>query len=307
MAGWRASRRVTASAAASPATAPVGHRPAGAVCCLQTGTPDLIAARPGLPAGPARHRQKGTTDGRVRRSRRHHRASGRTDRRVRRPAGAAQRPVCALRPGSGPSARATVCRADPDRVHRPRARHGPRQSGRRHRTGRRGPVVRRRGGVADRGGRRARDQAGRPAHPARPGRRQGRHRGDQGGGGRRGVGTVRGRPAAHVPAVRRTPRLEGGGAVRLGIRSRRLQGRDGGGQGTRHTRTGGRGLGSAEVRGRRAPRPTGPGHRVPGPHPHVPPRASSSPPRPTRPSTPPSTPTICGSTCSAPPAPAVRA
>ena len=47
------------------------------------------------------------------------------------------------------------------------------------------------------------------------------------GGGRRGVGAVRRRPAAHVLPLRRAPGLEGRGALGDGVRPRRLQGRHG--------------------------------------------------------------------------------
>ena len=53
------------------------------------------------------------------------------------------------------------------------------------------------------------------------------------GGGRRRVGAVRRRPAAHVPAVRRTPRLEDRGPRRPGVRPRRVQGGVGRDQGAR--------------------------------------------------------------------------
>ena len=80
-------------------------------------------------------------------------------------------------------------------------------------------------------GHRTGDQAGRAAHPAGPGRQQGRPGRGQGRRGRRGIGPVRRRPAADVPALRRTSRLEDRGAVGQRVRSRRLQGRHGGHQG----------------------------------------------------------------------------
>ena len=61
--------------------------------------------------------------------------------------------------------------------------------------------------------------------PARPARRRRRRHGGQVGGGRRGVGAVRRRPGADVPALRRAPRLEGRDARRHRLRPGRLQGR----------------------------------------------------------------------------------
>ena len=104
-----------------------------------------------------------------------------------------------------------------------------------------------------------------------PRRRQGRHPRGQGGGGRRGVGPVRRRPAADVPALRRAAgwktevldadRADLGGYkdVTVAVKSR-----------TRRRR-----LGPAEVRGRRAPGAAGAGDRVAGPDPHLAPPACS--------------------------------
>ena len=61
-------------------------------------------------------------------------------------------------------------------------------------------------------------------------------------------------------------------------------------------------MGPAEVRGRRAPRAAGAGHRVAGPDPHLGGRRAGRSRRP-RTSTSRSTPTTCGSTCSARPGP----
>ena len=66
------------------------------------------------------------------------------------------------------------------------------------------------------------------------------------------------------------------------------------------------GVGAAEVRGRRAPRAAGAGHRVAGAHPHRRPPACSCCPRP-RTSRSRSTPTTCASTCTARPGRAGRA
>ena len=63
--------------------------------------------------------------------------------------------------------------------------------------------------------------------PARPQRRQGRDPAGQGRRGRRGVGAVRRRPAADVPALRRAAGLEDRDPRRRAVRPRRLQGRDG--------------------------------------------------------------------------------
>ena len=81
-------------------------------------------------------------------------------------------------------------------------------------------------------------------------------------------------------------------------RPRRLQGRHRRGAGRA---TGGR-VGQAEVRGRRAPRAAGAGHRVAGPHPHLARPACWCCPRP-RTSRSRSTPTTCASTCTARPGP----
>ena len=88
---------------------------------------------------------------------------------------------------------------------RPRRRAGARPRGRR---------VRRRGRPSSRRrSRTLRDRLLRAARAARPARRQRRGRRDQVGGGRRGVGAVRRRPAAHVLPLRRAARLEGRGAL----------------------------------------------------------------------------------------------
>ena len=105
--------------------------------------------------------------------------------------------------------------------------------------------------------------------PARPHRRQGRDPRGQVGGGRRGVGAVRRRPAADVHPLRRAPRLEDRGARRDRVRPRRLQVRDRGGEGQGHAGARRGAVRPAEVRGRRAPRAAGAGHRVAGPHPHL--------------------------------------
>ena len=93
--------------------------------------------------------------------------------------------------------------------------------------------------------------------------------------------------------------LEDRGARRRRVRPRRLQGRRRRDQVARTDR--GR-LGPAEVRGRRAPRAAGAGHRVAGPHPHLARPACWCCPRPRR-STSRSTRTTCASTSSARPGP----
>ncbi len=125
-------------------------------------------------------------------------------------------------------------------------------------------------------------EAAPPADPARPGRRPRRHPRDQGGGGRRGVGAVRRRPAAHVPALRGVEGLEDRAARAHRERPRRLQGRAGRDQGLVERPGRGR-LGAPQVRGRRAPRAAGAEDRVAGPHPHLRRRACSSSPRSTSP------------------------
>ena len=84
---------------------------------------------------------------------------------------------------------------------------------------------------------RRRGPAAPAAHPARPRRRPRRHPRGQGGGGRRGVGAVRRRPAADVPAARRAPGLAHRGARLHRERPRRLQGRARLGEGARHRRS----------------------------------------------------------------------
>ena len=145
---------------------------------------------------------------------------------------------------------------------------------------------------------RRRGPAAPAAAPARPRRRPRRHPRGQGGGGRRGVGAVRRRPAADVPAVRRAARLGDRGARRHRVRPRRLQGRARRGEGARHRRAGRGAVGPAEVRGRRAPRAARAGHRDPGPHPHLARPACWCCPRP-RTSRSRSTRTTCASTSSA--------
>ena len=107
-------------------------------------------------------------------------------------------------------------------IRRSRCRARARQGGRRVR--RRGPGAR---------GAPGRDagEAAAPAHPARPRRRPRRDHGDQGRRGRRRERAVRGRPAAHVPAVRGIPRVEDRAAGTQRIRPGRLQGRPGRDQG----------------------------------------------------------------------------
>ncbi len=102
---------------------------------------------------------------------------------------------------------------------------------RRRRTGRGGRVVQGRDPGADRAPAEIEERLRDLLLPARPAGRQGRHRRDQGGGGRRGVGPVRGRPAAHVPALRRAAGLEDRGAGVPGVGPRRLQGRRDGREG----------------------------------------------------------------------------
>ena len=121
---------------------------------------------------------------------------------------------------------------------------------------------------AGRAPRRRRGAAAPPAGPARPGRRQGRDPRGEVGRGRRGVGAVRRRPAPHVHPVRRDARLEGRDARRHRVRPRRLQVRDGRGEGQGHARARGGAVRPAEVRGRRAPRAAGAGDRVAGPGAH---------------------------------------
>ena len=84
--------------------------------------------------------------------------------------------------------------------------------------------------------RRRRGAAAAPAGAARPHRRQGRAAGGQVGGGRRGVGAVRRRPAAHVHPLRRAARLEDRGARRHRVRPRRLQERHPRREGEGHVR-----------------------------------------------------------------------
>ena len=108
------------------------------------------------------------------------------------------------------------------------------------------------------------------ARPARPRRRPRRDPRDQGGRGRRGVGAVRRRPAAHVPAVRRAAGLGDARCSRppsrtsAATRTSQVAVKARGAVAAR-----GRRLGAPEVRGRRAPRPAGARHRVAGPHPHL--------------------------------------
>ena len=108
-----------------------------------------------------------------------------------------------------------------------------------------------------------------PAGAARRRRRQGRAAGDQVGGGRRGVGAVRRRPAADVLPLRRDPGLERGDPRRQRVRPRWLQVRHRGGQGARHGGARPGAVRPAQVRGRRAPRPAGAGHRVAGARAHL--------------------------------------
>ena len=136
---------------------------------------------------------------------------------------------------------------------RPRGR--PRARGR-------GRVLRRRGRAAHRAPRDRRGAAPAPAGPARRRRRQGRDAGDQVRRGRRGVRAVRRRPAADVHPLRRAARLADRGARRHRVRPRRLQVGHRRGQGQGHAGAGRGAVRAAEVRGRRAPRAAGAGHRV---------------------------------------------
>ena len=217
------------------------------------------------------------------------------------------RPSTPTRPG--PRARPRYAELDPDRRDVPgRAQATARRLRRRQRAGRRG---RRRSpreaehAAASASG--ARGAAAGAAGPARPERRQGRHPRDQGGRGRRGVGAVRRRPAADVPALRRAAAA---GRPRSSTRPRPTS------AATRTSRVAvkrprraaarRRRLGPAEVRGRRAPRAAGAGHRVAGPDPHLGRRrAGAARGRGGRGRR--STRTTCASTCSARPGPAARA
>ena len=101
-------------------------------------------------------------------------------------------------------------------------------------------------------------------------------------------------------AVRRAARLAHRGDRRAGLRPRRGQGRLGGDQDQGRAGRRQRRLVPAEVGGRRAPGPAGPGHRVAGPHPHQRGRgAGAARGRGRRRHR--STRTTCGSTCSARP------
>ena len=115
---------------------------------------------------------------------------------------------------------------------------------------------------------RGRGAAAPAARAARRGRRQGRDPRGEVGRGRRGVGAVRRRPAAHVHPVRRGARLEGRDPRRRRVRPRRLQVGDRRGEGEGHPRAGRGAVRPAQVRGRRAPGPAGAGHRVAGPGAH---------------------------------------
>ena len=119
---------------------------------------------------------------------------------------------------------------------RGRPRRRPRARSRRRGLRRRGPAL-----IEQAARGRADERLRGPARPARPGRRPRRHPRGQGGGGRRGVGAVRGRPAADVPAVRRAAGLADRGSRRHGVRPRRLQGRRGRGEGPGHARARARG------------------------------------------------------------------
>ena len=139
-----------------------------------------------------------------------------------------------------------------------RPRHG-RTDARRPGTAR----LRRRGSGGGAGARRAADAAAaEAAAAARPRRRAQRLRRDPRRHRRRGVGAVRRRPAAHVPALRGTPALADGDRLRQRIRPRRLQGGD-----RAHRR--GRRVFAIEVRVGRAPRAARPRNRGAGAHPHV--------------------------------------
>ena len=147
-------------------------------------------------------------------------------RRARRAGACAGRPVGARRrragPQAGPAVRRARRRSSPPHVswRRPAATEVAARE-----LGGRGPVVRRRGPRAARPGRGARDPPRRAARAARPARRRRRDHGGQVGGGRRGVGPVRRRPGADVPALRRAPRLEDRDPRRHRLRPGRLQGR----------------------------------------------------------------------------------
>ena len=99
--------------------------------------------------------------------------------------------------------------------------------------------------------------------PTRPQRRQGRHRGDPGRSRRRRGRPLRRRDAAHVPALRRAPRLE---VARCSTsRAATL----GGVKDATVTISGDAVYSLAQVRVGRAPGAARAGHRGPGAHPHL--------------------------------------
>ena len=174
------------------------------------------------------------------------------------------------------------------------------------RAGRRGPVVRRRGRRAGRAARRGRGAAAPTAGAARPHRRQGRDPRGEVGGGRRGVGALRRRPAPDVHPVRRA---RGWSVEILDATESDLGGYKGVTVAVKAKGTPAAGPGAvraAEVRGRGAPRPAGAGDRVAGPRAHQRGRragaARGGAGRRRR-----STRTTCASTSSAAAAPVVRA
>ncbi len=139
----------------------------------------------------------------------------------------------------------------------------------RPRAGRRGPDFADEAEPLARAARRGRGAAAPAAGAARPDRRQGRDPRGEVGGGRRGVRAVRRRPAAHVHPVRRaraagrsrssTPPSPTSAATSRVTVAVKAQG---------HPRAGRGAVRAAEVRGRRAPRAAGAGHRVAGPGAH---------------------------------------
>ena len=210
----RASRRSSTPVAASPAS-----RRATARSPRRSSDPDAggPAPSPSMAARDGRrrssfpvHRTVPTTDTRGPPHERDLRRRRAAARRARRDRGRARRPGGARGPGRGPqllgrryaelgqvvAAYRTWQAADDDLADAARA-------GRRRR--RRSPTSCPRCGP-----RRDEPPSGcaAAARPARPRRRPRRHPRDQGGGGRRGVGAVRRRPAADVPALRRAPGLE---------------------------------------------------------------------------------------------------
>ena len=183
---------------------------------------------------------------------------------------AARRPGGPLRPVAGAPAGPAVRRADRDRARLRRlapARRGPRG---RPRARRRGRSLRRRGRASSSTRRASAEERLRQLLvPREPSDGKDVLLEVKSGEGGEESALFAGRPAAHVHAVRRAPRLEDRGARRQRVRPRRLQVGDGRGEGQGHPRAGRGAVRPAEVRGRRAPGPAGPGHREPGAGAHL--------------------------------------